>query len=400
MILKRCSLIAWVVVLMWVASCGLAAQPTPTPTIVFPTLTPPPSPTPVKQWAAPPPMTIDPTKIYIATLKTQWGDIVVQLFADKAPQTVNNFVFLAREGFYDNTTFHRVLSNFMAQGGDPTGTGSGGPGYQFPDEISPDLRFNRPGYLAMANAGPGTNGSQFFITYVATPSLDGKHTIFGQVVEGMDVALSLALRDPQQNPSLPGDTLLSVTIEETTESRLPPPKAPEPEEGRPLAKLDIAARENLYTDRPAMVIDPNKAYTATLTTTKGTIVIQLHPKEAPESVNNFVVLANLGYWDNFPIVYLEPGLFVLTGSPTGSPTSDVGYSLPSETGLPHVAGAVGYWFRSDLLGSSGSEFYIMLAADERMSEQFTVFGDVVEGLDVGAKFETGDRIEKIVITEQ
>jgi cyclophilin family peptidyl-prolyl cis-trans isomerase len=183
------------------------------PDIATPTQGETPMPTP-KQWSSPPEMSIDPTKKYFATFKTAKGDIRVELFADRAPKTVNNFVFLARQGFYDNTTFHRVLENFMAQGGDPTGTGRGGPGYQFEDEIVPGLTFDKPGLLAMANAGPGTNGSQFFITFSPTPWLNGKHTIFGQVVEGLDVALSLTLRDPLQRPNYPGDTLVTVEIEE------------------------------------------------------------------------------------------------------------------------------------------------------------------------------------------
>ncbi|WP_369688621.1 peptidylprolyl isomerase, partial [Ardenticatena maritima] len=192
-----------------------AAEPTPEAAA--------PAPTPAyQQWDEPPPMQIDPNAIYVATIKTEKGDIRIQLFADKAPKTVNNFVFLAEQGFYDNTTFHRVIPDFMAQGGDPSGTGAGGPGYTFEDEISPDLVFDGPGYLAMANAGPNTNGSQFFITYVETPWLNGRHTIFGKVVEGMDVALSLTPRDPQQNPDFEGDRILTVEIETVSESLLPP----------------------------------------------------------------------------------------------------------------------------------------------------------------------------------
>ena len=142
------------------------------------------------------------------------GEFVVQLFDDQAPKTVNNFVFLARNGYYNGTTFHRVLDGFMAQGGDPTGTGSGGPGYQFEDEIDPSLTFDRPGLLAMANAGPNTNGSQFFITYDATPHLNGLHTIFGEVVEGMDVVDAITRRDPNQNPDFPGDAIETITITE------------------------------------------------------------------------------------------------------------------------------------------------------------------------------------------
>lgn len=172
-------------------------------------------PTPLAlQYDAPPPMTIDPGKKYFATFKmADGGEFVAELFPDKAPVTVNNFVFLAREGYYDGTTFHRVLDGFMAQGGDPTGTGMGGPGYQFEDEFS-DLTFDRPGLLAMANAGPNTNGSQFFITFVPTPHLNGAHTIFGQIIEGIDVVNALTRRDPNQNPDFPGDAIETITITE------------------------------------------------------------------------------------------------------------------------------------------------------------------------------------------
>ena len=147
------------------------------------------------QYNAPPPLTIDPDASYTATFKTAKGDIVVELFAAQVPNTVNNFVFLARDGFYDNITFHRVIPDFMAQGGDPTGTGRGDPGYKFADEFDPSLRHDKPGILSMANSGVDTNGSQFFITHVPTPHLDGKHSVFGQVTEGMDVVLSLANGD-------------------------------------------------------------------------------------------------------------------------------------------------------------------------------------------------------------
>lgn len=167
-----------------------------------------------KQWNKAPDMVIDPKKNYTATFKTDKGDIVVKLFADMVPKTVNNFVFLAREGFYDNTIFHRVLNDFMAQGGDPTGTGMGGPGYKFADEFHPKLRHNKPGLLSMANAGPGTNGSQFFLTHVPTPWLDNKHSIFGEIISGMDVLLSIPERDPR-NTHAPAVKLHTVEIEET-----------------------------------------------------------------------------------------------------------------------------------------------------------------------------------------
>jgi peptidyl-prolyl cis-trans isomerase B (cyclophilin B) len=160
-----------------------------------------------KQYPAPPAMKIDPSKQYTATIATTKGDIVIDLFPKEAPVTVNNFVFLSRDGFYDGLTFHRVIKDFMIQGGDPVGNGTGGPGYQFEDETDPTKnphKFDKPGYLAMANAGPNTNGSQFFITHVPTPWLDGRHTIFGQVRQGQDIV----------NAIEKGDKIKYIKIEE------------------------------------------------------------------------------------------------------------------------------------------------------------------------------------------
>jgi peptidyl-prolyl cis-trans isomerase B (cyclophilin B) len=159
-----------------------------------------------KSYPAPPAMSIDTSRSYRATFETSRGRIVCDLFAKEAPKTVNNFVHLARDGYYDGTTFHRVIADFMIQGGDPTSTGRGGPGYKFEDEVDPKTNPHRHGVgtLSMANAGPGTNGSQFFITHVQTPWLDGKHTVFGTVREGQDVV----------NAVQQGDTLTKVSIEE------------------------------------------------------------------------------------------------------------------------------------------------------------------------------------------
>jgi cyclophilin family peptidyl-prolyl cis-trans isomerase len=159
-----------------------------------------------------PPMRIDTSKQYFATVKmATGGEFIMQLYPDKAPTTVNNFVFLACKGYFTGVTFHRVLEGFMAQGGDPTGTGTGGPGYEFVNEDS-DLTFDKEGIVAMANAGRDTNGSQFFITFVPTPMLNGGYTIFGQVVQGMDVVNSITRRDPEQFPTFEGDAMESVII--------------------------------------------------------------------------------------------------------------------------------------------------------------------------------------------
>ena len=167
-----------------------------------------------KEWKSPPAMQIDPKKKYKARMETDKGTMVIELFADKTPKTVNNFVFLAREGYYDGVIFHRVIDDFMVQGGDPTGTGRGGPGYKFEDEFHPSLKHDKQGILSMANAGPGTNGSQFFITHGATPHLNNKHTVFGQVVEGLDVLMSIPARDPG-NVNAPAVKIISVAIEES-----------------------------------------------------------------------------------------------------------------------------------------------------------------------------------------
>jgi cyclophilin family peptidyl-prolyl cis-trans isomerase len=161
-----------------------------------------------------PPMVIDTAKQYEATLKTEVGDIVIKLYPDQAPLAVNSFVFLARDGWFDNTVFHRVLEEFVAQGGDPSGSGFGGPGYEFTNENSSAV-FDREGLLAMANSGADTNGSQFFITYAPLANLNGGYTIFGEVVKGMDVARKIQLRDPSSGASLPAGTkILKVEISE------------------------------------------------------------------------------------------------------------------------------------------------------------------------------------------
>ncbi len=181
--LPRITGIILVLVAFFAASCGGAAPER-------------------KTYSASPPMKIDTSRKYTATIETKKGDLVLELFASDVPVTVNNFVFLAGEGFYDGTTFHRVIPGFMAQGGDPMGTGTGGPGYTFADEFSEHSHVT--GALSMANAGPNTNGSQFFITYAPQPHLDGKHSVFGQLTEGMDV-----LENIKQ-----GDTIERITIEE------------------------------------------------------------------------------------------------------------------------------------------------------------------------------------------
>ncbi len=222
--MKAAIFISVIAIALSLAACSLAeTTPTPAPTAipdVIPTPriadTPTPpvigTPTPetgesqdgriVRRYAGPPQMTIDLSKKYTADIQTNQGTITVELFTEDAPITVNNFVFLAQQGFYDGVVFHRVIPQFMIQGGDPTGSGAGGPGYQFQDEIVPSRGFDSAGVLAMANAGPNTNGSQFFITVAPTPHLTGNHTVFGRVTAGQEIAdaISIARADRNDRP--------------------------------------------------------------------------------------------------------------------------------------------------------------------------------------------------------
>ncbi len=369
-------------------------------------------------YSATPEMTIDPAKFYYATLSTSQGDIRVQLFADRAPQTVNNFVYLARDGFYNDTVFHRVLDGFMAQAGDPTGTGSGGPGYQFVDEIYPGATFDRAGLLAMANAGPGTNGSQFFITFGPTEWLNGQHTIFGEVLEGQDVLDKLTRRDPDAGGDFPGDTLYTVTIEESDSSTLPTPTPLPPTPtpfapssvtptDRPLAAVEVAQRAGYFNTAPEMTIDPAKSYTATIATSQGDLVVMLHTDVAPVAVNNFVTLANLGFYDGTAVNDVSPGQLVVIGSPTGDPAADAGYTFKPEVSLPitPTVGAVAYRsLGQDPDGSivaSGSQLYLAIAAPPPdVNVSYSFFGQIVEGGDILPSLTVSDTITTITIEEK
>ena len=214
---RTAGIILVLVTLLVVVSCGGAAPtpapapaPAPTPTPAQPPET---SPEPVvkpesKTYSEPPSMIIDTSKKYTAFIETEKGNLVLELFAKDVPVTVNSFVFLASEGFYDGTTLHRVIPGFMVQGGDPTGTGMGNAGYKFDDEFTEHTHV--AGALSMANSGPDTNGSQFFITYTPQHGLDGKHTVFGRLIEGMDVLEKLTPRDPNQNPQFEGDKIIRI----------------------------------------------------------------------------------------------------------------------------------------------------------------------------------------------
>ncbi len=376
-----------------------------------------------KSWPVPPHLFIDPEKIYVATIKTEKGDIVVELDAKNAPITTNNFIFLAKEGFYDNTTFHRVIPDFMAQGGDPTGTGTGGPGYTIQDEITPDMHFDRPGLMAMANAGPNTAGSQFFITYAPAPWLDGNFTIFGEVIEGMDVLKQLTPRDPQKATE-PGDKILTITISEAKTSRRPTP-TPTPTPFAPdarnadhfMADMPLEDRVDYWNSPPENILEPGTIYVANIETEEGTIQVELMPDLAPNNVNNFIVLANNGYYDGthffqvIPNTEVEGQLIVaLGGDPSGTGTGTPGYVLKDELADQEVFNDVG-WLGSAQpdANQNGGAFFITLSPAPWLSAHFTPLGRVIHGWDVLEKFQPlnpqetpdvkGMLIKRITITQ-
>jgi len=341
-------------------------------------------------------LSIERGTIYLATLRTEKGDILIELFADKAPLAVNSFVFLARAGFYDNTPFFRVIED-LAQGGDPTGTGTGGPGYAFQKEIVSDLKFDRPGRLGMANSGPDSNGSQFFITLEPTPWLDGNYTIVGQVVEGIEVLGRLTRRDPEQNPASPGDTLFTVEIAETNTSRLPTP-GPTSTPFAPnaavddhfMASLPAAERVNYWNTPPDGALQPGAVYLAIFHTEVGEIVVELLPSLAPNNVNSFIALARAGYYDGTHFYQVLEGRAATGGDPLDNGRGTPGYLLNDEL-VPGAFGDKG-WLGSFQLSpnSNSGQFFFTLAPAPWLAGRFTPLGRVVAGIDVLDRIERRD----------
>jgi cyclophilin family peptidyl-prolyl cis-trans isomerase len=347
---------------------------------------------------------------YVATIVTDKGNIVAELYPD-AVEGVNNFVTLAEDGFYDGLTFHRVEPGFVIQGGDPLGQGNGGPGYTIPAEIKHE---HLKGALAWARTGDEVNperassGSQFYITLAETPFLDGAYSVFGQVTEGMDVAEKIAVGDKIQRIDIsttttsklptPGPT--RTPVPSPTATVTPTPYAPSAQAGRPLATVEVAKRDKYFNKPPAMTIDKTKKYEATIDTTKGKIVVELDSSLSPNTVNNFVTLANLGFYDGMPVAHAAPGTFVIMGSPKSSPESDAGYTLPLEYGdqvtstitgtkaNQIVTGTLAMYPLPDAQGNpvaSGSSFYISFTAVQEGATPMNVLGKVVSGMDVAEK---------------
>jgi len=347
---------------------------------------------------------VDDDAIYVATIVTDKGNIVAELYQD-TPEGLNNFVTLALNGYYDGLTFHRVEPGFVIQGGDPLGAGDGGPGYTIPAEIN---HLHPRGALAWARTGDQINperrssGSQFYITLDEVSFLDGAYSVFGYVIEGMDVVDKIAV----------GDKIQRIDIAKATASMLPTPTptptpfAPSSQEGRPLATVTVAEREGYFNQAPEMAIDVTKKYQATIETDKGNIVMDLDAALAPISVNNFVTLANLGYYDGMTIAYVEPGVYAVFGSPGGSPASDVGYTLPLEASggsTEILTGTVSMYpsqDRAGALAASGAQFFIAFSAVPQSATPMNLFGKVVGGMDVAEKLATGDVVKSVTIVEK
>ena len=348
----------------------------------------------IMQWAAPPTMSVDASKAYHATLRTTYGDITVELYPGEVPVTVNNFVFLARQGFYDGVAFHRVLRGFMIQGGDPTGTGRGGPGYRFADEqVTRDyLR----GTLAMANSGPDTNGSQFFIMHEDF-ALPKDYTIFGMVTEGWVVLDAIAntavsARVPGGEQSLPLDDIVIQSIEVREGEKISsapatpiPSAAASASQPTPTPSAAAAAQQpqeaNMqWASPPAMSIDTAKQYQATLRTTYGDITVELHPSEVPATVNNFVFLARQGFYDGVRFHRIIRGFMVQSGDPTGTGRGGPGYRFADEpVTRDYLRGTLAMANAGP--NTNGSQFCIM-HQDGGLPPAYTIFGLVTEGLDV------------------
>jgi cyclophilin family peptidyl-prolyl cis-trans isomerase len=358
-----------------------------------------------ERFGAAAPASIKPGATYQATIVTDKGNVVAELYPD-APQGVNNFVTLAQNGFYDGLTFHRVEPGFVIQGGDPKGDGTGGPGYTIPAEIN---HKHGPGALAWARTGDQVNptkassGSQFYITQQETPFLDGQYSVFGQVISGMEVVNKIAV----------GDKIQRIDIKEVAASQLPTPlpptptplpKAPKSEQGRPLAKVPAAQREGLYNTPPEMTINPAAAYTATIKTSKGDVVVALDPKAAPKAVNNFVALADLGFYDGIPVAFTDPALYVVSGSPAMRPDSDVGYALEPEFGADGpkvITGTVAMYpsfnqATGDVM-ASGSQFFISFAEVQDNQTPLSLLGRVISGLDIASKLTVSDTLTSVTV---
>jgi cyclophilin family peptidyl-prolyl cis-trans isomerase len=376
-------------------------------------------------WNAPPENILEPGKIYVANIETEEGDIQVELLADAAPNNVNNFVVLANNGYYDGTRFFQVIPDtdapdgglIVAIGGDPSGTGTGTPGYVIEDELQEEA-FNDVGWLGSAQPDANRNGGAFFITLKPSPWLSAHFTPLGRIIGGQDVLDKFHALNPQENTDQQGMLIKRITISTTNKSLLPTPTpTPTPfappmpkDDERPLSKIPPVERNNYFNTPPAMQIDPEIDYQAVIRTEKGDIVLDLFEKQTPITVNNFVVLALLGYYDDTTFHRVIADFMAQGGDPTGTGAGSPGYTFDDEIvnelrfdreGLLAMANR-GY-------NTNGGQFFITLAETPWLNDKHTIFGEVIDGMDVVKQLqerdpqtatEPGDKVIRIDIIEK
>ncbi len=340
-----------------------------------------------------PDMVIDPDKVYVATIKTAKGDIAVEMYSKEAPVAVNNFVVLAELGFYDNMPLYPVGPPNAVLTGDPTGDGQGTPGYDFPAEILVPNPAGTMGYLRFPdqiNPEKLSNGSQLYITMEAVPDIDGVYAAFGSVISGMDVLSN----------TVPGDVISTISISEAQKRLAPTPPPPTPvptpyaptsATGRPLAKLDPAERVDMFNAAPAMQLEEGKDYRARITTDAGDIVVDLYEEQTPLTVNNFVALANLGFYDNTTFHRVIEDFMAQAGDPSATGSGGPGYIFKDEIVPELVFDKEGILAMANAgPGTNGSQFFITFAPTDWLNGQHTIFGQVIEGQDVVKKIQLRD----------
>ncbi len=340
-----------------------------------------------------PEMAIDPDTIYLATISTAKGDIVLELYSQEAPVAVNNFVVLAELGFYDAMPLYPVGPPAAVLTGDPSGDGQGGPGYEVAAEIGVPNLAGTMGYLRLPdqiNPERLSNGSQIYITQEAVPDIDGVYAAFGQVIEGMEVLSQIEM----------GDVIDTVAISEGTERVAPTPAPPTPTptpfaptsaDDRPLAALDPAKRVNYFNMPPAMELEQGVDYVARIKTDVGDIVVDLFEEQTPVTVNSFVTLANLGFYDNTMFHRVLDGFMAQGGDPSGTGSGGPGYVFEDEIVPELVFDKAGLLAMANAgPGTNGSQFFITFDAADWLNGQHTIFGQVLEGEDLLSKIQRRD----------
>ena len=358
-----------------------------------------------------PDMAIDPDKVYLATFETTKGDFTAELYSQEAPNAVNNFVVLSEMGYYDGMPAFQAGPPMAVLTGDAAGDGNGSPGYDFAAEIGVPNPAGTVGYLRLpdqVNPERISNGSQLYITLEAVPEIDGIYSAFGFILDGLDIAQSIEQ----------GDVITQVVISEAAERMAPTPPPPTPvptpfaptsdaSGDRPLAALDPAERNNIFNSPPEMTLEDGVDYTARIVTDKGDIVVDLYEDQAPITVNNFVTLANLGFYDNTMFHRVLEGFMAQAGDPTGTGMGGPGYTFQDEI-VPELVfdGAGILAMANSGPSTNGSQFFITYDATDWLNGQHTIFGKVLEGEDVLAEInlrdpatatEPGTMIEQILI---